>query len=484
MPSSSDNRLTQTGVAAMRKSVLTTTRRLLAAGATSMLGVAMLAAPAAGSTSVCASSAGKCFAVTVSPSVPPSAPPAGGTVPFMFRVTNEASTQQIGSFQISAPANFVVTGASVLSSPGTASNTSSSALFVNLSVAPSASITVAVTAILPCSGSSYQWGMQVKQSNDFSGLPGNNFQLDRASAANLSGAPCGSCSLGFTSDGQPTGTAVSTAVSPAVITSGFGSTGGPVKVAVLDASGEPITNPAAIGPVAVTVAIPQDPNAPGKLLGTLTAQARAGVASFSDLSIDHSGTGYTLAATTTSPGIAASPPSDHFTIFGSLKSCSGRACSASLSSTTTTGTVTTSSVTSSGLLGAGIGGATYNCTLPDGTTYQSFSDPFSFDVFDSSGTADPSAQFSASLDISKSTVQSSGRSRAADWQVCYASTSKSFTPQPGTSGTATIGGTDFKTGLLPDCSATQGAPCVQSRAKANGDVIVTFLASGDPFGKG
>src|SRR6516164_10364531 len=102
-------RLTRTGVAAMRKAVLTTARALFAAGATSVLGIAMLAAPAAGSKSTCGSSAGKCFAVAVSPS----APPAGGTVAFTFMLTNEASTQQIGSSQITAPANFVITGASV-----------------------------------------------------------------------------------------------------------------------------------------------------------------------------------------------------------------------------------------------------------------------------------------------------------------------------------------------------------------------------------
>ena len=40
-------------------------------------------------------------------------------------------------------------------------------------------------------------------------------------------------------------------------------------------------------------------------------------------------------------------------------------------------------------------------------------------------------------------------------------------------------------GLLVDCSNTPVAPCVQARNKVNaGDVIVTFLASGDPFGRG
>jgi hypothetical protein len=456
----------------MRKAVFTTARALLAAGATGMLLAAMFAAPAAGSQSSCASSAGKCFAVTVSPSTPP----AGGTVSFTFTVTNEASTQQVGSFRITAPVNFVITDASV-PSPATASHTSSSALFANMSVSPATSITGTVTAVLPCSGGSYQWGMEVKQSNDFSGLPGNDFQLDPASAGNLSGTLSGSCSLAFTSDGQPNGTAVS----PAMIHSGFGSSGGPVKVAVLDASGQTIANPAATGPVAVTVAIGSNPGS-GNLLGTTTVQASGGVASFSDLSIDHSGSGYTLTATTTSPGIAASAPSDHFTIFGSLKTCSGAGpgCSASLSSTSTTGTVTASSFTSTNpLLGAGIGGAGYGCS-----TYQSFSEPFSFDVFSTTGVADPSAQFSGLLDISRSTVQASGRSKAASWQLCYAST-EPFTAQLGTAGTAVIGGVTFNTGLLPDCSSTQGAPCVQARAKGNGgDILVTFLASGDPFVKG
>jgi hypothetical protein len=60
-----------------------------------------------------------------------------------------------------------------------------------------------------------------------------------------------------------------------------------------------------------------------------------------------------------------------------------------------------------------------------------------------------------------------------------------FTALPGTSGTAVIGGVSNYAGLLPNCSSTQNAPCVQARNKDNaGDVVVTFLASGDPFGWG
>ena len=48
-----------------------------------------------------------------------------------------------------------------------------------------------------------------------------------------------------------------------------------------------------------------------------------------------------------------------------------------------------------------------------------------------------------------------------------------------------IGGVSYHTGLLPDCSKTRGAPCVQARHKDNaGDVVVEFLAAGDPVGRG
>jgi hypothetical protein len=112
------------------------------------------------------------------------------------------------------------------------------------------------------------------------------------------------------------------------------------------------------------------------------------------------------------------------------------------------------------------------------------SDPFSFELFTSSGVADPNAQFTATLEIFKATVDASGHTGASSYKICYASI-QPFTALAGTAGTAVIGGVTFNTGLLPDCTSTQGEPCVQDRHKDNaGDVVVTFLASGDPFGKG
>jgi Domain of unknown function DUF11 len=322
--------------------------------AASMLGVAMLAAPAAGQTSTCFSTSKCFFAVTVSPS----SPAAGTSTSFAFTIKNEASPQQLGSVQISAPAGFMITGASV--SPGTASFTSGSALFLDLSLAPGASTTLTVSATVPCGPSTYQWGIKAKQANDFNGT-GNDFQLDPASAGNLSGTITGSCTV------QPC-----------------------------------------------------PPSAP---------------------------------------------------------------CSASASSATTSGTVTTSGPLPSGdsiVTGMESVNSSFNYQCP---TYTAVADVFGFAVFDANGFPQ-SIPLTVTVRIDKSLVQSSGHTGASSWQICYGSTTP-FTALPGTSQqNVTIGGSPgYFTGLLPDCTKTQGAPCVRSRNKNNaGDVIVTFLAFGDPVG--
>ncbi|HEY2640457.1 MAG TPA: hypothetical protein VGI66_11330 [Streptosporangiaceae bacterium] len=321
--------------------------------AASMLGVAMLAAPAvAGQTSTC-SSYSKCFfAVAVSPT----SPAAGASTSFTFTIKNEASPQQLGSVQISAPAGFVITSASGAS--GTASFTSSSALFLNLSLASGSQTMLTVSATVPCGSGSYKWGIAAKQSNNFNGS-GNDFQLDPKSAGNLTGTFTGSCTV------QPC-----------------------------------------------------PPSAP---------------------------------------------------------------CSASASSATTSGTVTTSSAAPGDSIVTRMEGANssfgYSCS-----TYTAVSDVFGFAVFKAG--VPQSTLLTGTLRIDKSLVKSSGHPGASSWQICYASTTP-FTALPGTSGTTMIGGVTYNTGLLPNCSSSQAAPCVQKRNKNNaGDVVVTFLALGDPFAHG
>ena len=135
-------------------------------------------------------------------------------------------------------------------------------------------------------------------------------------------------------------------------------------------------------------------------------------------------------------------------------------------------------------VGAGMGGGAYDC----GPSYPLSSDQFSFDVVNGSNGTGQGGVFTAVLRIRKATVQSSGHPGASSWQICYASPrpSPQSPPPPWASGTATIGDITYDTGLLPDCSNTAPvAPCVPSRTKDNaGDVLVTFLASGDPAARG
>ena len=334
-----------------------------------MLGVAMLAAPAAGQASTCSSSSKCFFAVSVSPgpgATPPSNPAAGTNTSFTFTIQNEASPQQLGAVQISAPTGFMITGASVASgASGTASFTSSSALFLNLSLASGSKTTLTVSATVPCSSGSYQWGIAAKQSNNFNGS-GNNFQLDPDSAGNLSGTLTGSCTV--------------------------------------------------------------------------------------------------------------APP------------CSSTTCSASASSATTSVTVTTSSAAAGDVIVTGIDGASVNYSCP---TYTSSADVFGFAVYNASGFPQ-SIPLTVTVRIDKSVVNMSGHPGASSWQICYASTTPfsanavpgTYTPSTSTNPpAATIGGVSYNTGLLLGCSATHGTPpCVQSQNKNNaGDVIVTFLAFGDPL---
>src|SRR5262249_34567821 len=151
------------------------------------------------------------------------------------------------------------------------------------------------------------------------------------------------------------------------------------------------------------------------LSGTLTVNASGGIASFSNLSINQPGDGYTLTAT--SPGFTPAP-SDPFKIWGSLQPCA-TSCTASGSTSTTSATVTTTSAAPAGdLLGFALGGVDYTCA----GGYTRVSDPVSFDVLSPSGVPLPTAQFTATLQIDSAAVLASGRTDPKQWQLCYAST--------------------------------------------------------------
>ena len=432
--------------------------RLMSGAGALVAGIAFFAVPS--QVAHASTSCSDCYVVT--PATAPAIAGAGTGEQYAFQVTNKDPNETLKSLTFTAPADFVIAGASGPS--GTSASTlPASSVTLNLPSNAGSTFTVDVTALAPClAASSEVWAVSGTDSL------GETDEVQWSSSP-LSVSVTGKCSLAFT--GQPAKTAVNSD-----ILTGFNSTGSPLAVQLFDANNDPL-NPAdfSASGTPVTVSIETNPGG-GMLAGTTTVNSSNGVADFGNLQINKAGTGYDLAAN--APGFTPAT-SSFFTIWGSLQPCPSSTCSASASSATTSGTVTTSSAAPGDFIATGIGGVSFRC----GGTYQPVSDPFGFAVFSAAG--DPlSTTLTASLQIDKSLVQSSGHPGASSWQICYAAVS-SFTALPGTSGTAAIGGVTYNTGLLPNCSSTQGAPCVQARHKANaGDVVVTFLALGDPYGRG
>jgi hypothetical protein len=464
----------------MRKSHLTLGRAWLGVLAAGVLSTAFaIPGVALASSSTC--SGEQCFAVTVSSA----SAPVGASSTYTFTISNESSRYPLNSVTITAPTGMQITGAAAPDEPdasvapgsGTAfpagsviigtpgaegSNTATGAL----SLAHGESTQVTVTATASCADTGqYSWGITATNDGD---NDSDDFILAAASQANLDGAFAGSCYLAFPTTGQPTDTVVNDQ-----ITSAVNSQGGPVQVEVMSAANTPVANwtdPVAIDIASTTASSPS-------LSGTLTAtpDPTTGIASFAGLSLNELGT-YALGASSSG---TASVTSADFDITDTIVSCSTSSCAASASSTTTTGSVSTSSATSGDYLEVGVGGSSYTC----GSSYPLTTDTVIFNLFNASGMAQSGVEFTATLEVSKAAVQASGHPGASSWQICYAST-EPFTGQAGTTGEVTIGGTLYYTGLLPDCSSTQPAPCVESRNKNAANEVVTFLATGDPLYKG
>lgn len=463
----------------MRKSHLTLGRTCLGVLAAGVMAAAV-AVPGAALASPTSCAGEQCFTVTLSSA----SAVAGATSTFTFTVANESARYAINSVTITAPAGMEITGAAAAAEPSAAvtpgsgttfpagsviigtpapdrAGEGSSAVTGALSLAAGASTQLTVTAILPCADGSYSWGVTATDDGD---NDSDDFQLQTTpSPASAVTGP--TCSLAFLD--QPASTTTGT-----TITSQVNSPGGPpVEVEVLSGDGSQLVTDST---APVHIGVESNPGN-GTLTGTANETASGGIASFPGLSINEPGPDYTLGATTTSSGIT-SATSNAFGIYSAVKGCSSASCSASASSTTTTGSVSTSSAGAGQFIGVGVGGVSYSC----GSSYALTSDPVSFDLLSAEGVAQNSAQFTVVLEISKAAVQASGHPGASSWQICYASTVP-FTAQAGTATETDIGGVTFFTGLLPDCSSAQPAPCVESQHKNNaGNEIVTFLAAGDP----
>ncbi len=462
-------------------------RSLLAVVALAATGAAGLAGTAGGSTGKgCSSSATKCFGLSISPHT--AAP--GSTTPFAFTVTNDASTQQLGSLEVTRPAGFTITRAGA--SRGIVSVTATHVLVTTVTLPPGGTTSFTVDATAPCATGSYHWGIQVKQSNDFNGT-GNTFSLAKNTARALTvtvTSASGGCFVAFLPTNEPKST-----VRTAPVLSGFDSTGAPVEAGVYTPAG----TLAATFAGAVTVTLYP---AGAKLSGgsSVTAVASGGVATFPSLSVDLAGSGYRLEATSPglmgSPRTGLSPISSPFSIYTALAPCSTADCSVAGSTTTNkktriTVTETTTTAPTGGFVGVGFGGTPTFASGCTGTYLVTVADTAATDVFRPTGT--PTAQSRTATwrivyEITRTIVKASGQTGASQWQACYASTTE-FTTSAGvtavsqTFSTTTTGtSVAYFVGLLPTCSTKVGAPCILTRHKDNaGDEILTIQAAGDSF---
>lgn len=398
----------------------------------------------------------------------------GGSATIVLRITNNANPQALGSANITAPSAYTLNGGSV--SIGTAIKVGNTLQLRNLGIAPSASRDVTINVSTPCAGGgpALAWGLIVKQANNFSGPPGNDFVRAAGTAApstSVSGASA--CLLRFANQPNTTRTA-------AVVKDGFDSTGSAIRVEIYDpGTGLTVDSDA-------TVTLAPDTNPAG---GTLTGgeiNASAGVATFPTLSLDTPGS-YTLKAS--SPAASNTPVSNRFMVSDTIETCAGAGCSFTLPEGQNTYTTTPKK---------GSTGATFVASLNlPGLRISCDFGPFDYPdarqpnavwyVYDDGNTSSVKTN---KIVIDKAIVQVTPENGASKYRVCFTSperftdrTGASAPEDPWTDGPTTYFGETWYTGLLPDCANKNPvAPCVLGwTGDSAGDRVGTFLTPpGDP----
>ena len=407
-----------------------------------------LAAPVAGATI----SIPKPFTMSVSPSSS-----AAGTSQEFTATFRNWWLQKLGSADLSVPGAYSITG--VTTSRGTATVVGNTVKLRNLSLSFLRSLTVKVTAIAACSPSvDNVWSAVAKTGASFTGSAFLLLTPSRGRSTDVTGA----CSLAFVEGRQPADTGPN-----ANITSVASDPGGPpVQVGVHDGA----NNLKTVGPeIEISLDIDDNPGG-GTLGGTSSVFTSAGIATFSALSINEPGDGYTLVAS--ADGIA-SVTSDAFNIAGLVMACDPDVdCTGSLSQGSTGATVNALADTSAPILTMSLTPGGIDCA-----DYTEQSSTLTFNVT-TSRTKEVTLSFDTDLDPYY--VQPD------DYQVCFEADNPFLNRDD-----------EIVTlGLLPDCDDDYYEysyydeddepvpPCVVSRSVEGSVVSLTFLApAGDPKGR-
>jgi hypothetical protein len=336
------------------------------------------------------------------------------------------------------------------------------------------------TVAAPCT-----WGYEAKQSNDFSGPPGNDLTLD----PNTSSITTVLGSLQFVT--QPTGAQVGQDITGTP----YDPNGQAVSVEVIDFAGKPT---AYDGSVALAL------SNPAVTLGGTPAQASGGMAFFTALTVGAPGYGYTLTASSQDSLPTATSNSFDVYAFASDVQCKGSVCSNNVNDSAKQQQLNASTLTgTSGQLFVGLDPAssfwtTYatDCRVPNSTTNYPFLD--SDEAVMSLSTSDSGTLIKNVVTIPVASVVAI-KTMAAGQQFCLAvDTPFPFTAKGGVPASGPVSlpdGLPGYVGLVDDCSVQPSQPCVSARlgtkVKNSSPLLATFeidvtipaAFSGDPWGR-
>jgi len=391
-----------------------------------------------------------------------------GSTSATLRLTNNANPQSLGSANITLPSDYTLVSGSV----GTKSGNTLQVR--NLNLASGASVDITINLKTPCVGAgSEAWGLIVKQANNFSGPPGNDFVRATGTAAPSTTVSGSQCLLRFAN--QPNTTATGS-----TIKDGYNSTGNGIKVEIYD----PGTGQTVDSDANVTLTLSYKPSG-GALTGGGATAAVAGVATFSGLSIDAAGP-YKLQAS--SPAASNTPNSNQFMVSDTVTECSGTGCNFQEQTPETTFKITPKNGTAGAdfVATTNLSGIRISCQFAPFNYLDSRQPNTVWYTYDDGGTSTKTNV----IVIDKAYVQITPENGASKYQVCYTSpvrfkdrTGNLAQPDPWPDGPSAFFGQTWYTGLLPDCSGSKPvAPCsLGFTGSGSGDRVGTFLTpAGDP----